>query len=373
MSFLTSPAVRRGASLLLAAYLLFTAVDAVADAAARLGWAGFAAALPAAAFACLPCLWVLLRGHERRSNAALLALSVLGGLCLHLVAPYEGMEFLYFVIYAAPFRTGIRSAVALVLLDAAGFAGVALLGGIQAPAVIANLLGLTYSAVFVFLVRQLLVTRLRTAELVEARAGEAVLAERTRLAREIHDVLAHSQSAQILHLEGARLLLERGGDPAEALDRVNRAVRLARTGLEETRRALDALRGPELPLAERLERLAVEFRSVTGTGCAVSVTGDLEPLEAQARLAVARTAQEALTNVRKHAPGASVSVALRRRGDWCELEVRDTGGARGGLSPAGGGYGLMGMRERAELIGGSLKTGPSGDGFGVLLRIPVSA
>ncbi|MFI6454602.1 LuxR C-terminal-related transcriptional regulator [Streptosporangium amethystogenes] len=117
------------------------------------------------------------------------------------------------------------------------------------------------------------------AALAEARAGEAVLAERARLAREVHDILAHSQSAQIVHLEGARLLLERGDDPA-ALDRVERAVRLARTGLEETRRALDALRGEELPLAERLERLAVEFRSVTGAPCAVSVTGNLDSLEA---------------------------------------------------------------------------------------------
>nr|BFE78999.1 hypothetical protein GCM10020093_016000 [Planobispora longispora] len=205
-----------------------------------------------------------------------------------------------------------------------------------------NLLGLGYAAVLAFLIRQLVVTRERSAEAAEARAREAVLAERTRLAREVHDILAHSQSAQIVHLEGARLMLERGRDPAAALERVNRAAGLARTSLEETRRALDALRGQELPLAERLERLAVEYRSVTGAACTVSVTGDPGPLEAEARLAVARTAQEALTNARKHAPGAPVTVDLRLREDWCELEVRDEEERRGGRPRRGPATGWWG-------------------------------
>ncbi|MFC7642505.1 sensor histidine kinase [Streptosporangium lutulentum] len=106
----------------------------------------------------------------------------------------------------------------------------------------------------------------------------------------------------------------------------------------------------------------MEFRSATGAPCSISVAGEFDSLEAGARMAVARTAQEALTNVRKHARGAAVSVALRRLGSWCELEVRDTGGTPDRLASSGGGYGLVGMRERAELIGGSLAVGAGAEG-----------
>ncbi|MFB9893868.1 sensor histidine kinase [Planobispora takensis] len=381
MSWLCRPVVLRAFVVLMAAQLLAGAGWATAQAAQRWGWAAAAAVLVTGAAASGCCLWALVRDGERR-NAVLFGLAVSGGLILHAAVPHTGAALLYASVWLLPFRAALRPAAALAVAGTAGFAAVSLLFRMESGPLVGNILGLAYSAAMAFLIRQLALTRDRTAEVAEARAREAVLAERTRLAREVHDVLAHSQSAQIVHLEGARLLLGRGQDPAAALDRVERAVRLARTGLEETRRALDALRGQELPLAERLERLAVEFRSVTGDDCTVSVAPDLGPMGAEARLAVARTAQEALTNVRRHAPGASASVTLRRSGRWCELEVRDTGGAPGrpgspgspgspgARLPAGSGYGLVGMRERAELIGGSLTAGPCGEGFGVLLRVP---
>ena len=83
-----------------------------------------------------------------------------------------------------------------------------------------------------------------------------------------------------------------------------------------------------------------------------------------------RTAQEALTNVHKHAPAAQVTLALRCGSDGSELDVRDTGGGPGALAGAGSGYGLVGMRERAELLGGELSAGPCDSGFRVLLRVP---
>ncbi|MFB9877652.1 sensor histidine kinase [Planobispora siamensis] len=381
MSWLRCPVVLRAFVVLLAGQLLVGTGWATVQAAQRWGWGAGAAVLVVGAAASGCCLWALVREGERR-NAVLFGLAVSGGLILHAAVPHTGAALLYASVWLLPFRAELRPAAVLAVTGTAGFAVVSLLSGMEGGPLVGNTLGLAYSAAMAFLIRQLALTGERTAEVAEARAREAVLAERTRLAREVHDVLAHSQSAQIVHLEGARLLLGRGQDPAAALDRVERAVRLARTGLEETRRALDALRGQELPLAERLERLAIEFRSVTGDECVVSVAPDLGPMEAEARLAVARTAQEALTNVRKHAPGASASVTLRRSGRWCELEVRDTGGSPGspgslessGFSgsqpPAGSGYGLVGMRERAELIGGSLTAGPCAEGFGVLLRVP---
>ncbi|QFG21000.1 sensor histidine kinase [Actinomadura sp. WMMB 499] len=204
-----------------------------------------------------------------------------------------------------------------------------------------------------------------------AEAANAVLAERSRIAREIHDILAHSLSAQVVHLEGARLLLSRDGDRVQALDRVERARNLARSGLEETRRALATLRGEIPEPREVIAELAEDFYVTTGRPCDVQVTGTVRELSAQAGLTVVRTAQEALTNVRKHAPGARARVLLRYLKDTVELEVTDTGGTEPGLDLGGGGYGLVGMRERAELIDGTLETGPDGKGFRVALRVPV--
>ncbi|MEV5826147.1 histidine kinase [Spirillospora sp. NPDC052242] len=204
-----------------------------------------------------------------------------------------------------------------------------------------------------------------------AEAANAVLAERSRIAREIHDILAHSLSAQVVHLEGARLLLSRDGDRVQALDRVERARNLARSGLEETRRALATLRGDVPEPREVIAELAEDFYASTGRPCDVQVTGAVRELSPQAGLTVVRTAQEALTNVRKHAPGARAHVSLRYLKDIVELEVTDTGGTEPGLHLGGGGYGLVGMRERAELIDGTLETGPDGQGFRVALRVPV--
>ncbi|TMR39755.1 hypothetical protein ETD96_13785 [Actinomadura geliboluensis] len=203
-----------------------------------------------------------------------------------------------------------------------------------------------------------------------AEAANAVLAERSRIAREIHDILAHSLSAQIVHLEGARLLLSRDGDRVQALDRVERARNLARSGLEETRRALATLRGEIPEPKEVLAELAEEFYASTGRPCDVQVTGVPRELSPQAGLAVVRTAQEALTNVRKHAPGARAQVTLRYLPDKVELEVTDSGGTESVIELGGGGYGLVGMRERAELIDGTLDTGPDGTGFRVSLQVP---
>ncbi|MEV4252086.1 sensor histidine kinase [Spirillospora sp. NPDC049652] len=202
-------------------------------------------------------------------------------------------------------------------------------------------------------------------------ANEATLAERSRMAREIHDILAHSLSAQIVHLEGARLLLVRDGERERVLERVERAQRLARTGLEETRRALAALRGEAPPLDEALAELADEFHAVTGRPADLEITGTPHDLTSARALAFVRTAQEALTNVRKHAPGASVRIRLDHLPDAVELTVADTGGTEEPVAAPGGGYGLVGMRERAELVGGTLEAGPEGEGFRVALRIRV--
>ncbi|MET7884587.1 sensor histidine kinase [Streptomyces avermitilis] len=202
-----------------------------------------------------------------------------------------------------------------------------------------------------------------------ARAAEtesAALAERARIAREIHDVLAHSLSAQLVHLEAARLLIERGADREQVLGRVVAARGMAREGLAETRQALSALRGEISPLEDFLSELvALE------DGADVTVSGERRLLTAEASQAVRRVAQEALTNVRKHAPGAKVQVQLEYGERQVTLQVRDSGGKPGDLTGSGAGYGLLGMRERAELLGGSLEAGREEKGFVVTLKVPV--
>ncbi|MET7344780.1 sensor histidine kinase [Streptomyces sp. NPDC087866] len=202
-----------------------------------------------------------------------------------------------------------------------------------------------------------------------AEAETAALDERSRIAREIHDVLAHSLSAQLVHLEAARLLIER--EPAgefrdQVLQRVVAARSMAREGLSETRQALSALRGEVSPVEDFLRQL------VTAEPAEVRVEGEQRALTAQASQTVRRVAQEALTNVRKHAPGARVVMRLEYQSDGIVLEVRDSGGRgpAGDLAVSGSGYGLLGMRERAELLGGTLEAGPGEEGFVVSLRVP---
>lgn len=196
-----------------------------------------------------------------------------------------------------------------------------------------------------------------------AQARTAVLDERARIAREIHDILAHTLSAQSVQLEGARVLLGRQAEPARVLERVEQAQALTREGMQETRSAVDALRGNVLPSPDTVAELA------RADGACFRLEGEQRDLPPQVGLAVYRAAQEALTNARKYAPGAHVTVLLRYLPEEAELEVTDDG-ACSAVQQSGGGHGLAGLRERAELLGGSLEAGQANGGFRVRLSIP---
>jgi signal transduction histidine kinase len=207
----------------------------------------------------------------------------------------------------------------------------------------------------------------------EARAAAA--AERGRLSREMHDVLAHSLSALALQLETTRLLArDRAVDPA-VTRAIDQAHHLAARGLEEARQAIAAERGDDLPGPERIGVLTEAFVEQSGLPVALEVSGVPRELAPDARLAVYRTAQEALTNVRRHATPERVEVRLDYRPENTVLVVEDH--AAPGVPPAvdlqgiGGGFGLAGMRERAELLGGKLIAEPTARGFRVELRLPV--
>ena len=195
-------------------------------------------------------------------------------------------------------------------------------------------------------------------------AHAAALAERGRIAREIHDVLAHSLAALTVQLEAADALLEVGGEKGvqKAHDYVQKSRRIAREGLVETRRAIAALREDSPPLPELLYALTDAYRADTGAEAEVRVEGLPRPLKADAGLTVYRTAQESLTNVRKHAPGARVLLTMVFAEEQIELTIANSAPTEppSALADSGGGYGLAGLKERAELIGGSLEAGPVG-------------
>jgi signal transduction histidine kinase len=204
----------------------------------------------------------------------------------------------------------------------------------------------------------------------EAEVRAAALAERQRLAREMHDVLAHSLSGLTLQLEGARLLAVGESADARLTDAIERAHHLARSGLQEARRAIGMLRDDELPGPERLAGLAAEFERDSGLACKFAVTGPPHPLDPQVRLALYRVAQEALTNILKHAHACRAEVRLCYQPRSTHLAVEDFGADRPAQVVQSSGYGLTGMRERAELLGGRLTAAPTRTGFLVELWVP---
>jgi signal transduction histidine kinase len=207
-----------------------------------------------------------------------------------------------------------------------------------------------------------------------AEAEAAMLRERSRLARDMHDVLAHSLSGLMLQLEGARMLSTQPDPNGQLPPALDRAHHLARSGLEEARRAIAALRDEDLPGPGRLEQLAADFEQDSHVRTCLEVTGTARELDSETSLTVYRVAQEALTNIRKHATPDRVEVSLSYDRDGTRLTVRDRAQVALATGPLdhsdGGGYGLTGMRERAELLGGSLRAGRTSDGFRVDLWIP---
>lgn len=199
------------------------------------------------------------------------------------------------------------------------------------------------------------------------RAREAAVAEeRNRLAREIHDTLAHYLTVINLQLEAAEKL---GDAPGRAGEQVQRARRLTLECLQEVRRSVAALRAStldELSLPAALERLVAEFARGTGIDVQLELRiAEDERLPPEVALALYRVAQEGLTNVHRHARAGHVRIALARHGGEFELVVQDDGvGPERADTNGEGGFGLLGLRERVELLGGRLGfgSGPSGGG-----------
>ncbi|HTB54254.1 MAG TPA: histidine kinase [Trebonia sp.] len=339
--------------------------------------------------------WVAWVRSRERYPAVVVALAVLaaaGGTLAGLSTFSTAVAIGCVVTSAAGSRLDFEVSAALTLETVAAF----LITGIAVGAPLGTLVG--YPAAFLGLwafglTRREYLLRAEQAEqaLEQARRAHAAetqataLAERARIAREIHDVLAHSLAAVSVNLQAAEGLLgELPGDRpelAKAIECVERAGAFTREGLAEARRAILALRDggdgvsalAPRPLAEQLADLAGQYRADGDTPVEFTVTGDPRPVGAEVRLTVYRTAQEALTNARKHAPGQPVIVALEFSPSQVTVDIRNPlppAGAARPLAGAGTGYGLVGLKERAALGGGSLIARPTGGEWRVSLTMP---
>jgi signal transduction histidine kinase len=212
----------------------------------------------------------------------------------------------------------------------------------------------------------------------ELRARTAAYGERARIARELHDVIAHSVSVMVIQAGGARVVM--ASDPGRAEDSLLLVERAGRDALAEMRRLLGVLEGegdpralaPQPRLAD-VEELVVRTRAA-GLATDLRIEGEAVAVSPALDLCAYRIVQEALTNAIKHAGPARVSVQLRWAREALELEICDDGRGPAALAAAAGGHGIAGMRERAGLHGGSIQAGAGANGgFAVRARLPLTA
>jgi signal transduction histidine kinase len=283
-----------------------------------------------------------------------------------------------FVGYGVGVRLGLRpAAVLLAVIETAlvlllrfgssfpGWASVLLYAGLVA--------GAWYLGVFARRWQSLAAENAQRAKELEAARHElarhAVAAERLRIARELHDVIAHSMSVIAMHAGAARLAV--GTDPASERKALDVIESSSREALGEMRRLVTVLRDENADTAARspvpgLADLPTLVASVAAGGLTVDVRteGDLEAVPSGVSLAAYRVIQEALTNVVRHAGQTSAHVVVQARPEDLLVKIENAApsGSAPGVPSAGGHHGAVGMRERVELYGGSLRNGPSTDG-----------
>jgi signal transduction histidine kinase len=315
--------------------------------------------------------------------ASVVSLTLFG--VLTVAALVAQLAVLYLLARDAPPRTrGQPIAVCL----AATFLVLALTrpvpGGSEAGVLIVLLAGLAPAAAFAGIAYRARGEALRHDAARQVAAGglleHTARGERARIARELHDVVAHHISIIAVQAETARLTTP--GMPAAGAQRLSAIGDTARAALTEMRRLLGVLREdahadtPALrpqPGLTQLNDLLDEARAAAGSGARLILSGSPAALDPGVELAAYRIIQEALTNARRHAPGAAVDVELLYRDQRLRLRIRDTGPGPN-VDAAAGGHGLAGMRERAAAVGGQLRTGPAaGGGFLVEATLPTSA
>jgi signal transduction histidine kinase len=314
--------------------------------------------------------------------AALSASAALSGLLISYPATVGGITALAVLYAAAGYRRPLPIALPL-LLPFVAYVAVPTSedrpGGRSFALILLAVIALATAAAATLRLREERHRRRATEQSTAASLMEyAARGERARIARELHDVVAHHITMIALQAEAARLATP--GLPPDGARRLTAIGDTARTALTEMRRLLGVLRedvDAESPLEpqpglHQLNTLLDEVRDATsGSGVRLIVSGAVEPLDPGIELAAYRIVQEALTNTRRHAAGAAVDVELRYNGEELVLRVHDNGPGPAHPGQAGAGLGLAGMRERAAVVGGRVTAGAaSGAGFLVEAVLP---
>ena len=330
--------------------------------------------------------WLLCERSIRGTVAALTVIGLAGGAIAGLSPLSTAIAVGCVVTAAAGVRLTTETSLAITAGTVAAFLATGLATGVPTEALVGYpfawlglwAFGLTRHA-YLLRAQEAERTLAETRRAREAETHAAALAERARIAREIHDVLAHSLAAVSVNLQAAEGLLEalpeRSAELGRAIECIGRAGVLTREGMAEARRAIQALRddADAAPLADQLSTLASEWEADANVPVDFSVSGSPRPVSAEVGLAAYRTAQEALTNSRKHAPGQPVRLSLEFSATEIAVQVVNllpTAGDGGPPAGAGTGYGLTGLRERAALGGGTLAAGPVDGEWRVCLRVP---
>lgn len=340
-------------------------------------------------------------GDRRRGVPPYLyTMAAAGGLLCGASPDSAASAFVFVCVVAAAMRVGLARALAVVATGSLAVVATDVAYDHAGLATLAYVLGFAGAALVGSNARQfslraeqaeLLLAQTQRAHEEELRAAR--LEESTRIARDIHDVLAHSLAGLMIQLEATASVVRKGSESAIVLARVERAYDLAREGLVEARRAVGALRGDRgTATADAIAALVDGHRALATGPVELTVVGDVRLLDGPRGDATLRVVQEALTNAAKHAAGAGVTVVIDAGLEaqdeivakvWSRVDRSEAPGAeaargRAGhvadeIAAAGGAYGLRGMRERAALLGGTLDAGPDGDGDGWLveLRLPV--
>ncbi len=338
-------------------------------------------------------IWTWHPGRENGATVEIYVMAIAGGVLCGAAASSAASAFVFVAAVVAGAREPLGRAMLVTAGGVLALAVTVLIYGDSALGLLAYSLGFAAITLAGSNARQSLM-RAEQAELLlaqnqrshEEQLRSARLEESTRIAREIHDVLAHSLAGLTIQLEATSALIENGADRDVVLERVRHAHELARAGLSETRRAVGALRGDEngvTPAPAGIQSLVAEYRSASASDApvTVSIDGDGTRLAGDTGQTLLRVVQESLTNVRKHASGAPVTIELHAGAaptDPIDLVV-ENGPAPGGTAPSGlaatgGGYGLRGMRERANALSATLAAGPTENGgWRVRLQIPAAA
>jgi signal transduction histidine kinase len=279
----------------------------------------------------------------------------------------------FFALGRLPFEAGVALAGAV----SVALAVVTAIAGSSSSAVAAEVLVTVLLGVVALFLRRSREsqdeTELLMAELEDARdeqARAAAIAERGRIAGELHDVLAHSLSGAAIQLQGARKLAEREHATPRLSDAIDRASELVKAGLGNARQAVGALRGDPLPTLAQLPSLIESYRADMNLDVTLRIEGESRTLPADRSLALYRGAQEALTNVARYAPSACTTVTLRYEPDRTTLSVDNGLSATPAREGMGGGRGLAGLRERVERAGGTLSAGPTAEGWRIDIEVP---